>query len=326
MSQAQEPGDRPSLPAAPVALDEIGLGPESTLMREPKLFQDRAFLGLLLKELNEQLGSEASHRALFQIGAWHGMREARRIWQAPAAYDTKPQDPTSAQVPSLGMRLFSEVTRETGERLHGSWPDHHEARARLSHTPETHEPACFLSSGYTSGWLSETHGRDFVVIEDSCLAAGDTHCSFRAIPDAVSTKRPQDHHEPEPGSEDSEFLENGDAIHIWGPVMVLPCRQLDIAFTTLQNLLSDQSLRDIRVIVLDLNHSAVPAEGIAPDGFEKLLQLIKSWGVEILLSGAEARNLRARSPLQCPFMIGPKRLQESIAMAFQIADVGLHAA
>lgn len=326
MSHSHDPENRPSLPAAPVALEEIGLGPESILMREPKLFQDRTFLGLLLKELHEQLGPEASHRALFQIGAWHGMREARRIWQAPAAYDTRAPETVSGQAPSLGMRLFSTMTREEGERMNGVWPDHHEARARLSQIPDNHGPACFLSSGYTSGWLSETHGRDFVVIEESCLAAGDSQCSFRALPDHSSGVRPKSHRPSSDESKEEESIEDGDAIHIWGPVMVLPCRNPDIAFTTLERLLEDESLQSVRVVVLDLNHSTLGLEDTAQHDFGKLLRLIEGWGVEILASGTDAKPLRERSPLPYPFLIGPKRLQESIAMAFQIAEAGLHAA
>ena len=327
MTRTRESDTPPSpLPAVPVELDEIGLGPDSILMREPKLFQDRSFLGLLLEELHEQLGPEASPRALFQIGAWHGMRDARRIWQAPAAFDTQAQHETAGRSPSLGMRLLPDPSTEDRQRLRGAWPEHHEARARLKQGLKATGPACFLSAGYTSGWLSETHGHDFVVIEESCLASGDSACSFRAVPDRALTRSPQ--HRPEPDvhpDEGGESLDEGDAIHIWGPVMVLPCRHLEIALTTLRNLLEDGSLGEVRVVVLDLAQSSITSTP-RRDDFETLLETLARWGVEILLSGAEAQPLQARSTLERPLLIGRPRLQESIAMAFQVAEAGLHAA
>ena len=331
MSRSEESGNRSPLPGVPIELDEIGLGPESALMKEPKLFLERSFLSLLMIELADQFGTESSQRALFQIGAWHGMRDARRTWQAPAAYDTDKRDSHAARSPNLTMRLISDSSESDHDALRGIWPDHHEAHARLDRGPQTTEPACSLSTGYTSGWLSETYGRDFIVIEESCLASGDPACRFRAIPSAASSTSstappndPNNHGEADPG-QTAGSIDQRDAIHIWGPVMVLPCEHPEMALATLKNLLTDASLRDVRVVVLDLMNRLVLSEA-SPHPIEQLLDAIDTWGAEILLTGVRADTLRALSDLNRPLLVGPQRLSESIAMAFQVAEAGLHAA
>ena len=333
MSRSEEPGNRSPLPGVPIELDEIGLGPESALMKEPKLFLERAFLSLLMAELADQFAADSGQRALFQIGAWHGMRDARRTWQAPAAYDTDKRDSHETRSPNLTMRLISDSSQSDHDTLRGIWPDHHEAHARLDQGPQTTKPACFLSTGYTSGWLSETYGRDFIVIEETCLASGDPVCRFRAIPSAtLSTSTsstapangPNSHAEADP-SQTVGSIDQRDAIHIWGPVMVLPCEHPEMALATLNNLLTDASLRDVRVVVLDLMNRLAPCEA-SPHPIEHLLDAIDAWGAEILLTGVRADTLRALSDLNRPLLVGPQRLPESIAMAFQVAEAGLYAA
>lgn len=334
MSRSEESGNRSPLPGVPIELDEIGLGPESALMREPKLFLERSFLGLLMIELAEQFGAEPSQRALFQIGAWHGIRDARRTWQAPAAYDTDRRDSHTARSPHLTMRLISDSSKDEHYTVRGVWPDHHEAHARLDRCSQTTEPACFLSTGYTSGWLSETYGRDFIVTEESCMASGDSVCQFRAVPSTHSStssssssdtlNAPTDEGEADPG-QTAEAIHQRDAIHIWGPVMVLPCEHPEMALATLKNLLTDESLRDVRVVVLDLMNRLVLSES-SPNPIEHLLDAIDTWGAEILLTGVRADTLRALSDLDRPLLVGPQRLSESIAMAFQVAEAGLYAA
>ena len=337
MSRSEESGNRSPLPGVPIELDEIGLGPESALMKEPKLFLERSFLSLLMTELADQFGGDSSQRALFQIGAWHGMRDARRTWQAPAAYDTDRKDSHAARSPNLTMRLISDLSKDDHDSLRGIWPDHHEAHARLDRGPQTTEPACFLSTGYTSGWLSETYGRDFIVIEESCLAAGDPVCRFRAIPSAASStlstsstsstappNGPMNHGEADPG-QTAGSIDQRDAIHIWGPVMVLPCEHPEMALATLKNLLTDASLHDVRVVVLDFMNRLVLSEA-RPHPIEHLLDTIDTWGAETLLTGVRADTLRALSDFDRPLLVGPQRLSESIAMAFQVAEAGLYAA
>jgi hypothetical protein len=328
MSRSEGSGNRSPLPGVPIELDEIGLGPESALMREPKLFLERSFLSLLMSELTDQFGVGSSQRALFQIGAWHGIRDARRTWQAPAAYDTDRGDSHAAPSPHLTMRLISDSSQDDPNTIRGVWPDHHEAHARLDQGPQTTEPTCFLSTGYTSGWLSETYGRDFIVVEESCLASGDLACRFRAVPSTISsTTRASGQNsegEIDPG-ETTDSIDQREAIHIWGPVMVLPCEHPEIALATLKHLLTDASLRDVRVVVLDLMNR-LTLSGTSPHPIENLLDAIDSWGVEALLTGIRADTLQALSDLNRPLLIGPQRFSESIAMAFQVAEAGLHAA
>ena len=107
--------------------------------------------------------------------------------------------------------------------------------------------------------------------------------------------------------------------------MVLPCEHPEIALATLKSLLTDASLRDVRVVVLDLMNR-LTLSGTSPHPFEKLLDTIDSWGAETLLTGIRTDTLQALSQLNRPLLIGPQRFSESIAMAFQVAEAGLHAA
>ena len=60
-------------------LADLGFGPASQLMTEPKLFVDGRFLASLQVEFDEELGSDGSRLVLFQIGLMHGLRDALRI-------------------------------------------------------------------------------------------------------------------------------------------------------------------------------------------------------------------------------------------------------
>ena len=57
-------------------LAAVGFGPETTLMTEPKLLVDARLLAALIVELEDELGSDAAARTLFQIGLIHGLRDA----------------------------------------------------------------------------------------------------------------------------------------------------------------------------------------------------------------------------------------------------------
>src|SRR6185503_2313337 len=108
---------------------------------------------------------------------------------------------------------------------------------------------CYVSAGYTSGWLSGAFDADLIAVETSCCATGQPSCGFEAREAAEWSSRGDPRaarslaalpfatlralvrrrfaHEPEnplpeaappPGGLDRD----GAAVHIWGPVMVLP--------------------------------------------------------------------------------------------------------
>ncbi|MFP6638760.1 MAG: hypothetical protein VCC04_00845 [Myxococcota bacterium] len=334
MSRSDERDPQSLCQAVPPRLEELGLGPDSILMNEPKIFRERTFLSLLLAELEDKLGPEQSRRALFQIGTRHGMRDARSTWQAPAACEAdRKATPPGGFPPSLSMRLFGQSRDEGGFEIRGSWPDAHEAGARLDRLGGSEHPSCFLSLGYTSGWLSETRGHDFVVTEEECSAAKGQGCRFRAVEAQTTDSIGESAGPTDPDatrgvpalapSTTPDRIDQRDAIHIWGPVMVLPCSRPRDALATLKQLQEDASLRDVRVVVVDLLNTVV-APGCAKDPVEDLLDAIESWGAETVLTGLCRPTRATLSPLQRPVLIGPNGLPEAIAMAFQVAEAGRH--
>ena len=57
-------------------LEDLGLGVDAPLLNEPKIFLEKPFLSALLVELEHELKPPASTRALFAIGAAHGLKAA----------------------------------------------------------------------------------------------------------------------------------------------------------------------------------------------------------------------------------------------------------
>lgn len=315
-------------PDSPLRLEELGLGLDSALMNEPKIFRERSFLGLLLAELEDKLGPEKSRHALFEIGARHGMRDARSTCQAAPACDAdRKKGPGGAFSPSLPMLLFDQNQSDGSFEIRGHWPDGHEAGARLDRLGHSEHPSCFLSTGYTSGWLSETRGQDFVVTEEHCSAAHGDGCRFRA----VQTHAPKLREEPtriEQGSAklqstNAPSIDQREAIHIWGPVMVLPCGRPADALTTLHKLLEDASLREVQVVVLDLLNASF-AQGRESDAFNDLLASIEQWGAETVVTGLSPQTRAVLLPQERPMLIGPNELPQAIAMAFQVVEAGRH--
>ncbi len=161
-------------------LAALGFGPDSVLMNEPKLFLDAPFLAALQRELVQELGADEAAHAFFHIGMLHGLRDAFRIGAAePAGEGVR----DVVEYPSLVMRLGSlpGAGRRPGSfEVSGCWPDAFEAESRLSKLGASPGPACALSAGYTSGWLSGTLDRDVVAVETACRSAGAAHCVFVA--------------------------------------------------------------------------------------------------------------------------------------------------
>ena len=59
-------------------LTALGLAPNTRLMTEPRLFQDRELLSALVVELEDELGFALAARTLFVVGLIHGLRDGSR--------------------------------------------------------------------------------------------------------------------------------------------------------------------------------------------------------------------------------------------------------
>jgi hypothetical protein len=329
-------------------LTALGFGPDTVLMNDPKLFVDGRFLASLLVELEDELGPRQAGLALFQIGLLHGLRDAaracRRYGESGGAAPTQASD-TTALVMRWNAGLQTE--RNGAFALAGSWPEHHEAAARLSRLDAPETPCCALSAGYTTGWLSGTLDRTLVARELECTAMGAVQCRFEVHEVAslepsedpehdwllahvpfeafrkIALRPPVERRErPAPGAGigvDGRFDRTQPVVHIWGPVMVLPFTTLEEALGTVDMLGRDPGIGEIRSVVVDLRELPLD-EGFGAAALEQVLETIESWNAQSLLTGISAGSEVAIASLESSHLIVRKDLSEAIATAFQIAD------
>lgn len=325
-------------------LPHLGLGPDSVLMNDPKLFVDGRFLASLIRELESELGIEGAAAALFEVGAVHGLRDAERLLGGPWIDEGLRSPLPRSSATALKMDLA--VPRIDADRieLQGGWPDCHEAQARLSRLGPATRPSCWLSAGYTAGWLSATHETDVLVQEVACAAAGADACSFHVLDRASFAARygesacrpipyaapapappapPTQGRSPRPAPSCEMSESDGDAVHVWGPVMVLPVHDADEGLRTVQMLERDPSLSQVRVVIVDLR-GRILSDELEAVALEQLLGTIGSWGAEAILAGVAPLSEPLVADLAAAHLVTRKDLPDAIATAFQIAEAQRH--
>ncbi len=323
-------------------LARLGFGPDTALMNDPKLFVDRAFLAALLAEFQSELGAELAGAALFQIGLAHGLRDAELALQSGFSAGGGP-DAHVPRAPSIALALGPTAP---GFQLSGHWPDLHEAEARLQRVGLSTEPCCQLSAGYTSGWLSVTTERELIVVETECIAAGGVGCHFEAreprawlddprskqivgvdLRKGLFADRPAPIAEiadPIPEAPMAAFDRGEKAVHVWGPVMVLPFTYTEEVLATIDMLGRDPNTQGVRVVVIDLADTLLD-EGFMAAGLEQALETIERWGAETILAGVSPINEAVIQDLDSTHVVTGKDLPNAIAMAFQITEAQRHA-
>jgi hypothetical protein len=332
-------------------LSALGFGPDTALMNDPKIFVDGRFLASLLVELDDELGARKAHLALFQVGLLHGFRDAARVCRDHEDENPHPSS-NGADTTSLVMNWSAGAT--TGDSgslsLEGCWPERHEAVARCSRLGASKEPSCWMSAGYTTGWLSGTLGGSLVAREVECAARGDEACRFEVCETAVwqaradtemqqllaevpidalreiaVTPRAERSNQQSvgAGAGDGQFDRSQPVVHIWGPVMVLPFTTLDEALGTVDMLGRDPGISEIRAVVVDLREHTLD-EGFGAAALEQILETIESWNAQSLITGVSPASEPAMASIEASHLILRKDLSEAIATAFQIADAQKH--
>jgi predicted hydrocarbon binding protein len=327
-------------------LTSLGFGPDTVLMNDPKLFVDGRFLASLLVELHDKLGPQKASLALFQIGLLHGLRDAARVCSERA--DLASDAAAAPNTTSVVMQWTGGVHMDEAGALslEGAWPERHEAVARVSKLGAPESPSCWISAGYTTGWLSGTLNRHLVAREVSCAARGDEACRFevqessaleangdqelqsflREVPfDAfrkVATIPPIERNDGLPNP-NAQFDRSQSVVNIWGPVMVLPFTTLDEALGTVEMLGRDPGISEIRVVVVDLRGRPLD-EGFGAAALEQILETIESWNAQSLITGVSPESEAAMESIEASHLILRKDLTQAIATAFQIADAQKH--
>jgi anti-anti-sigma regulatory factor len=324
------------------ALAALGLDLESTLNEEPRFLLDVCFLGALHAELVEHLGRAEAHATLLQLGFLHGLRDAALVLRAGFGHSPLVLSAGSPATPRLAIRFAPHPAGSTDRfEIRGSWPERHEAEAYLAAVGPGASPTCFVSSGYTSGWLSGVFDADLLALEVECGATGDATCRFIAREPAAwrDTADPRvsylldslpfpafrqlvaRHLEswPEPDRGDA-FEAGAPVVHVWGPVMVIPFSGPEESLRALELIGRDPGARDVRVVIVDLS-GAIIDEGFGAVALEQILGAIESWGAEPILAGISPLSARVLEDLESTHLVIHKDLPEAIAAGFQIAEL-----
>lgn len=329
---------------------EIGFDPEAVLERDSRVLLDPVFLATLHEELASEMDAEQAATALMQMGFLHGLQDAIRLLAAPvdARGARRPIFSPPLQMP---CRPRADAGRRAGSaagsdplHIEGRWPEAREAEARLSSLGSTDQPTCHLSAGYTSGWLTGTFGVDLLAVETSCLAAGADACRFEAweaaacrdVADVRLQRARADlpfepfralvrervarttHAKRVPTGDGAGVDREAAAVHIWGPVMVIPWTGADATYHTLEVLARDSGAADVSVIILDLQ-AAILDEAHDAVALEQLIQTSDAWGTEVLFVDPSPLSDALIADLDPAPLLTLKDLEAAITLAFQIA-------
>jgi hypothetical protein len=326
-----------SAPAARLA-EALGFDPESVLVAEPGLLLDPRFLASLHRDLVSDLGEADAGHILLQIGLLHGLRDAARVLGSELGRGGEPE---VMPAPPMAIRFRSnpDASPPGALEIHGCWPERSEASARLSAlgVPSA-AVACWLSAGYTSGWLSGVFEADILARETSCSASGAESCRFvareadgwRACGDAETAEVVEampfaelrdlvGRHAPPPSPTSAAVDPQEAAVHIWGPVMVIPFSGADEALLALELIGRDPGAAEVSVVVIDLT-GAVIDEAFGAAALEQIVERVESWNIEAVFAGVSPLSQPVVSDLSRPPLLVEKDLQAAIASAFQIAE------
>ena len=321
-------------------LEALGIDLEGSLLDEPRFLTDPAFVGALHAELAEELGADAAAAVLFQLGFARGLFDASRVVRDGFGTELPGGAVATPGPPLLAMRLHPLRNPAHGIEIEGSWPERREAHAVVAALGAAAAPSCHASAGYTSGWLTGVLGPDLLALETECASHGALACRFHVL-EAEAWQEAGDRRAAAileavpisplrelvarqlaslPDRESGEGFEAGSpAIHLWGPVMVVPFAGADESLRALELIARDRAARGVRVVIVDCS-GAIIDEGFGALALERILDAVANVGAEPILAGVSPLSMPVVSELERSHAVLHKDLPEAIATAFQIAE------
>jgi DNA-binding NtrC family response regulator/predicted hydrocarbon binding protein len=141
------------------------------------LLVDALAMGLLRKELIDNLGTFSARNILTRMGYAHGWATADNLDQEyPDLLKDTDCGPALHMLQGYVNVAKCEITWEPSFRMFNTWQESYEAEQHLLHMGISHEPVCWSLTGYVSGYCSRMLGREVYCIERQCLAKGDAIC------------------------------------------------------------------------------------------------------------------------------------------------------
>jgi DNA-binding NtrC family response regulator len=143
------------------------------------LIIDAVALGLLRKQLVDNLGMRAARALLTRFGFAHGWRMAEAV-EAELTFDDPDERLRAGGVLHALQGMFrvepggGGPLSKDGATLIGSY----EAEQHLLQFGRADFPVCWTLCGLVSGYLSRTSGRELYVLESRCVGHGDAACRF----------------------------------------------------------------------------------------------------------------------------------------------------
>jgi hypothetical protein len=302
-------------------------------------FDDPDALESLRANAFESVGAPIAEGLLYGIGVAEGLYDALRVERRFAG----PLGGAPGHAgPGLGM-LFPPRGLSRERTFAGTLHSSVEAAVHQRRYGGSPGPICHVSAGYCAGWYSALLGEFVLVRETSCAAAGAAACEFEA--------RPIEHwtHAGEPWAEsllkyldfpamrenaEKRLTASGEAVegdmlgafdplspavHVWGPVMVLPYSGAGDTIAALDTIASDLGSGAIRVCVLDLTGARV--DPVEATGIVRTLGVLSDRNIESVLVGvteeSATRWLAGAEGLTLPLRAND--ITEAIRLAFQLA-------
>lgn len=152
------------------------------------LIFDVEAMGALRQQLIETLGHKSTRSILTRFGYAQGYKDARILgqsfdWESDAEWLT-----AGSLLQSLEGLVYVEskkveFDRATGKfHMYGIWHNSYEAEEHLKRYDPSHNPVCWILTGYASGYVTHFLGREVLAIETKCAGKGDEHCCFEIRP------------------------------------------------------------------------------------------------------------------------------------------------
>lgn len=325
--------------AAALAIDE-------GLAADPRFLCDARLLAGVHAELARRRGDAERRAALLCAGFLHGLRDASAGGRGAPVGEGSPWIATPALAMQLQGALPAPGPAGRPLALAGTWPAQVEAEAIVLACGRRAEPSCLLSAGYTSGWLSALWEADVLAVERRCAARGDAACRFEvreaaawlaaadpvarlllpalpfgALRDRVERER-RDAGDAD-ARPDEAFDPASPAVHVWGPVMVVPYAGDETA-VAVEAVSRQPAAAGVTVVVVDLQ-GAIVDDGFGAVALERVVEVIEAHGAEAVLAGISPLSARVVEGLGRGPVAARKDLRSAIALAFQIAESQRHA-